>query len=158
MGKVTAASLQEVLDKTDYLGVFQDKVRLQKKGGKWWGLCPFHAEKTPSFSVDPDRGLFYCFGCQKGGSIIDFLMESEKVTFLEAVTELAERAGVKLQFEGSSQDESANTEKAALYSLYDKLAETFHWILVNSSAASEARAVLAKRKIPKEIVERFRLG
>ncbi|MEN6399011.1 MAG: DNA primase [Rectinema sp.] len=158
MGKVTAASLQEVLDKTDYLGVFQDKVRLQKKGGKWWGLCPFHAEKTPSFSVDPDRGLFYCFGCQKGGSIIDFLMESEKVTFLEAVTELAERAGVKLQFEGSSQDESANTEKAALYSLYDKLAETFHWILVNSSAASEARAVLVKRKIPKEIVERFRLG
>jgi DNA primase len=158
MGKVSSASLQEVLDKTNYLGVFQDKIRLQKKGGKWWGLCPFHAEKTPSFSVDPERGLFYCFGCQKGGSVIDFLMEIEKISFLEAVTELADKAGVKLQFEGSSPNGGESNEKTALYSLYQKLADAFHWILMNSPAASQARAVLEKRKIPDSIIQEFNLG
>jgi len=157
MGKVTSASLQEVLDKTNFLAIFQEKVRLQKKGGKWWGLCPFHSEKTPSFSVDPDRGLFYCFGCQKGGSTIDFLMETEKISFLEAVTELADKAGVRLQFDGSAPG-NESSEKTELYSLYDKLAEAFHWILVNSPAASEARAVLLKRKIPNQLIEQFRLG
>ena len=68
MARIPDRLVQEVLDKTDIVSVIGEHVRLTKKGGRWVGLCPFHAEKSPSFSVDPDKGLYYCFGCQKGGS------------------------------------------------------------------------------------------
>lgn len=157
MGKIAGPSIQEVLDKTDFLSVYQDRVKLSKKGGKHWGLCPFHTERTPSFSVDAERGLFYCFGCQKGGSIIDFIMEIDKMSFAEAVQELADRAHVKLRFEDGAppRDESGRTQ---LYSLYDKLAGAFHWLLTENAAGSAALAVLKKRGIPPSMIEDFRLG
>lgn len=157
MGRIPETVIQDVLDKTNILSVFQEKLRLVKKGNKWWGLCPFHAEKTPSFSVDAERGLYYCFGCQKGGSLIDFLMETDKLTFLEAVGELAERAHVTLPVDDtvSIKEES---EKAQLYSLYEKLANAFHWVLKNNTSGSEALAILRKRGIPDSLIESFRLG
>jgi len=79
--------------------VVSEYVHLEKKGGRLWGLCPFHSEKTPSFTVDPDKALFYCFGCQKGGTIFTFIMEMEKLSFVEAVQLLAEKAGVQLEVE-----------------------------------------------------------
>ncbi|MDX9827796.1 MAG: CHC2 zinc finger domain-containing protein, partial [Spirochaetia bacterium] len=82
MARIPESLIQEVLDKTNYIAVYQEKLRLNKKGGKWWGLCPFHAEKTPSFSGESERGLFYCFGCQKGGALIDFLMETDKLNVI----------------------------------------------------------------------------
>lgn len=96
MGRISESLLSDILAKTNFISLYQEKLRLTRKGGKWWGLCPFHAEKTPSFSVDDQRGLFYCFGCQKGGSIIDFLMETDKLSFFEAVEELAERVDIKI--------------------------------------------------------------
>jgi DNA primase len=70
-----------VNDRLDAVAAVEDYVRLEKKGGRYWGLCPFHHEKTPSFTVDPDRKTYYCFGCHKGGGIIGFVMEMDKLTY-----------------------------------------------------------------------------
>jgi DNA primase (bacterial type) len=157
MARIPESLIQEVLDKTNYIAVYQEKLRLNKKGGKWWGLCPFHAEKTPSFSVDAERGLFYCFGCQKGGSLIDFLMETDKLTFIEAVEELAEKAHVPLPKDEPRSD-SSESERIQLYSLYDKLAKAFHWVLLNRRDALRAREILKRRALGDELVAAFGIG
>ncbi len=157
MARIPETVIQDVLDKTNYIAVYQEKIRLIKKGGKWWGLCPFHAEKTPSFSVDAERGLFYCFGCQKGGSLIDFLMETDKLNFVEAVEELAEKAHVCIPKQEYRSDETED-ERLQLYSLYEKLANAFHWLLRSHESAAHARVILAKRAISDALIESFRLG
>ncbi|PKL05892.1 MAG: DNA primase [Spirochaetae bacterium HGW-Spirochaetae-9] len=157
MGRIPETVIQEVLDKTNYLGMFQEKIRLTKKGGKWWGLCPFHSEKTASFSVDGERGLFYCFGCQKGGSLIDFLMETDKLSFVEAIEELAERAHVPIPVDASYSDKD-ESEKVQLYTLYEKLAVAFHWLLRSHESGAEALEILRKRGIPEEFIDTFRIG
>jgi len=157
MGRIPETVIQEVLDKTNYLGVFQEKIRLTKKGGTWWGLCPFHSEKTASFSVDGERGLFYCFGCQKGGSLIDFLMETDKLSFVEAIEELAERAHVPIPVDTSFSDKD-ESERAQLYVLYEKLAIAFHWLLREHESGAEALGILRKRGIPDDLIDTFRLG
>ena len=109
MARISPQIRQEILDKTDFLSVYQEHVRLQKKGASFWGLCPFHSEKTPSFSVSPDTGLFYCFGCHKGGSIIQFIMDIDRLSYTEAMQELAQRCGVQIRFKES--EELGETEK-----------------------------------------------
>ena len=157
MGRIPESLIQEILDKTSFLTIFQEKVRLAKKGNKWWGLCPFHNEKTPSFSVDGDKGLYYCFGCQKGGSLIDFLMETDKLSFHEAVEELAQRAHVSLPVDDTI-SEKEDSERAQLYILYEKLAATFHWLLREHKSGSVALGILRSRGISDALIDQFRLG
>ena len=157
MGRIPETVIQDILEKTSYLAVYQEKVRLAKKGNKWWGLCPFHGEKTPSFSVDAERGLYYCFGCQKGGSLIDFLMETDKLSFVEAVEELAERANVQIP-KGDYVSDKEETERAELYVLYEKLANAFNWVLRNHESGAVALGILRKRGIPENLIDGFRLG
>ena len=88
--------VEEVRSRSDIVDVISSYVKLQKKGGTYFGLCPFHNEKTPSFSVTPSKQMYYCFGCGAGGNVITFLMEYENYTFPEALEALAERAGVEL--------------------------------------------------------------
>jgi len=159
MAKIPETVIQEILEKTNFLSVYQEKLRLVKKGGKWWGLCPFHAEKTPSFSVDGERGLFYCFGCQKGGSVIDFVMETDKLSFMEAMGELADKAHVPLKLEqGVPEAAGVDNERAQLLELYERLAKSFHWLLKNSSQGAPALSILRRRGIPDDLVDSFRLG
>jgi len=87
---------EEVRAKTDIVAVISEYVKLKKAGRNYVGLCPFHSEKTPSFSVDPDKQLFYCFGCNTGGNVFTFLMKKDGLTFQEALQVLAQRAGVRL--------------------------------------------------------------
>ncbi len=156
MARIPDRLVQEVLDKTDIVSVIGEHVRLTKKGGRWVGLCPFHTEKSPSFNVDPDKGLYYCFGCQKGGSTVQFLMELEKLSFPEAMEDLAKRAGIALALEEApSEDEK---EKKVLLELYDRLRGTFHWFLTDHPSGSFARERLRSRGIPDSIVEDFLLG
>ncbi len=156
MGRIPDHLVQEILDKTDIVAVIGDHVRLAKKGGRWVGLCPFHAEKSPSFSVDADKGLFYCFGCQKGGGAVQFLMELEKMSFPEAMEELAKRVGITLELEEAPSEEEK--DKKALFELYDRLRGTFHWFLIENKAGSSARERLRSRGLPDAIVEDFQLG
>ena len=91
-GRFPSEWIDEVRDKSDIISVVSEYVTLQKKGAKHWGLCPFHGEKTPSFSVDQEKQMFYCFGCHAGGNVITFVMNIEHMEFPEAVRHLAERA------------------------------------------------------------------
>lgn len=88
--------IEEIRSKNDIVDVISGYVHLQKKGGSYFGLCPFHNEKSPSFSVSRDRQMYYCFGCGAGGNVFTFLMEYENASFQEAIQELAQRAGVSL--------------------------------------------------------------
>src|SRR3990172_1379907 len=94
--RIPDSVIREVADKTDMLEVAGRYVRLEKKGGRYWALCPFHQEKTPSFSVSQEKQLYYCFGCQAKGTLFTFVQQMEKLTFVEAVRMLAERAGVSI--------------------------------------------------------------
>ncbi len=161
MGRISESLLSDILAKTNFISLYQEKLRLTRKGGKWWGLCPFHAEKTPSFSVDDQRGLFYCFGCQKGGSIIDFLMETDKLSFFEAVEELAERVDIKIPARDGAwteRDDKEEKERSSLLALNEKLAATFHWLLMNHESGKEAKSILLRRGIPEKTIEAFSLG
>jgi DNA primase len=145
--------LAQIADRLDMGEVVSEYVRLEPKGGRLWGLCPFHPEKTPSFSVNSEKGMFYCFGCHKGGSLFGFVMEMEKLSFPEAVRLLAEKAGVELEL-----DQTENREKEAYLELYRRVAGTFHYLLLKHPQASGARAYLHGRGVSQELVERFQIG
>jgi len=156
MGRIPERLVREVLDKTDIVALIGGYVRLQRSGSQYKGLCPFHAEKTPSFYVTPEKGIFYCFGCQKGGDALTFLREQERLSFTEAIRELAQRAGVALEIEEEpSEDER---ERQALLELYERLAGTFHWFLTESPQGAAALERLHSRAIGDGIIKDFRLG
>ena len=101
--------VQEIKSKLDIVEVIADYVSLKRNGKTWWGRCPFHNEKTPSFAVSPDRQTFHCFGCGKGGDVFTFIMEMEHIEFREALEKLAERTGVKLQVRSGRNTEAVRT-------------------------------------------------
>ena len=151
--------ISEVADRLDMIEVVSEYVHLQKKGGRYWGLCPFHQEKTPSFTVSPDKGVYYCFGCHKGGSIYTFIMESEKISFTEAVRFLAEKAGVDLSFlDRQSQRQSDTSQRDAYLELYQRVAGSFHHILLNHKMAAQARAYLMSRGVSQDTLKIFQIG
>jgi len=158
MARISPQIRQEILDKTDFLSVYQEHVRLQKKGASFWGLCPFHSEKTPSFSVSPDTGLFYCFGCHKGGSIIQFIMDIDRLSYTEAMQELAQRCGVQIRFEESEELGETEKERQALLELNERLSKTFHWFLMNHDFGRPALEILHKRGLSDELIEKFSIG
>ena len=93
----------ELVARSDIVDVVSDYVTLTPKGGSFWGLCPFHGEKTPSFHVLPDRQLYHCFGCGKGGGVISFVMDVENLPYIDAVRLLAKRAGMEVPEDGMDQ-------------------------------------------------------
>jgi DNA primase len=145
--------LTQITDRLDMGEVVGEYVRLAPKGGRLWGLCPFHPEKTPSFSVNPEKGMFYCFGCHTGGSLFSFVMEMEKLSFPEAVRLLAEKAGVELEV-----DEQGNRDKEAYLELYRRVAGTFHYLLLNHPQAGAARQYLERRAVSGGLIQRFQIG
>ena len=105
----------ELVARSDIVDVVSDYVTLTPKGGSYWGLCPFHGEKTPSFHVLPDRQLYHCFGCGKGGGVVSFVMEMENLPFLDALRLLAKRAG--MEFPEGDLDESSRRKRNRLLNL-----------------------------------------
>ena len=153
--QIPERKIEEISSRLSIVDVVSEYVSLKKKGDRYWGLCPFHNEKTPSFSVTADKNLFYCFGCQKGGSIYTFISEVEHVTFVEAVEILAKKAGVELEYDGNEPDRG---HKQALGELNERVAGTFHYLLKNHDMAERARVYLSERGIDPEIVDTFRIG
>ncbi len=154
--RIPDSVLQSIAEKLDIGQVIGEYVTLKPQGGRLWGLCPFHGEKTPSFSVTPDRGMYYCFGCHKGGSLFNFFMEAEKLTFVEAVDLLAKRAGVELP--ASDGDRERDSKRAALRELYERVAGSFHYCLTETAEAAPARAYLAGRALTDDTVRTFKIG
>lgn len=157
MAKISDRVLEQIKARLSLGEVVSDYVNLTARGGRLWGLCPFHEEKTPSFSVVDEQGFYYCFSCKKGGSMFDFIMEMEKVSFAESVRMLARRANVEIE-EESEGDRINRDLKETLWELYEKISNSFHYLLVSSPQGAEARAYLKRRGVAREMWERFNLG
>jgi DNA primase len=153
--RIPERTLSQIQDRLDLAQVVGEYVSLQKRGGRYWGLCPFHQEKTPSFSVTPEKGIFYCFGCHKGGGLFQFVMEVEKVPFLDAVELMARKAGIEIP---RQEEEHGGVKRETFLELYRRVAGSFRWLLEESPPAEAARAYLEGRGVGKEARERFQLG
>ena len=161
MPRFTSASIDAVAHATDFVSIVEQYTKLERRGSTWWGCCPFHNEKTPSFQVNPEKKLFYCFGCHKGGSLFNFVMEMENISFAQCVSELAKRAHIDLVYEdGGSEFQRSEEEKLKdeLYILYEKVAKAFHHILLHTKQGENAYRYLAERNVPETIITDFMLG
>jgi DNA primase len=161
MPRISPATIDEVNARVDIVSLVGEYTRLERRGSDWWGCCPFHNEKTPSFHVVPDRKMYHCFGCGKGGGPVNFLMELEKLTFVEAVESLAKKTGVEVIYEGGSADgaeHKRDTTKDDLIDLYGRVAVSFHYLLTEAEQGAQARDYLAGRKVDPSIIETFSLG
>ena len=159
-GRIRDESIAEIREATDVVALVGEYVTLRPGGGtRMKGLCPFHQEKTPSFTVDSGRSLFHCFGCSQGGDAIDFLMKQETLSFTEAVERLAHRTGIELRYEGRSAGERGSMgRKSRLVAAHAEAVEFYHRALVYSPDGRTARAYLSSRGIDRAVAERFRLG
>ena len=142
---------------TDIVQVIGQHTQLRKVGQRWSGLCPFHNEKSPSFSVNGIEGLYYCFGCQKSGDVITFVREIEHLDFAAAVEWLAGRAGITLTYTDPDQGEGRK-KKAKLYEVMERSVEWYHQRLLTGRDAGAARAYLRSRGFDKDMVAEFRVG
>ncbi len=165
MGKktLTAAfqddSKRRVKEAADIVEVIGEHVSLQRAGARLKGLCPFHSEKTPSFTVNPDRQLFYCFGCKESGDVLSFMMKYHNMTFQDALSSLAERYGVVLEERKlSPEDQQRKKKRDALVGANEEAARLFHHFLLENPSAAPAGKYLEKRGMTADIISRFRLG
>jgi len=158
-GIMTDTAVQDVKDAADILDIVGERVSLSKSGVNYKGLCPFHNEKTPSFTVNPSRQSYYCFGCGEGGDIFSFLMKYENLSFPEALQELARRYNVQLPDRTKNPAEEAQARKRlALQTVNRDAASCYHRFLLRDPKAAGARAYLEKRGMPPEVIEEFQLG
>ncbi len=159
-GFIKKETIDSVIHTTDIVNVVGEYVPLTRKGSTWWGCCPFHKEKTPSFSVTPDRNMFYCFGCHKGGNVITFVMEMDKLSYPEAIVQLAKRSGVEVRYEEGYNPEliKKDTTKEEIIQLYDRVATMFHYLLTQTEGGKFALDYITKRGLTMETIEKFKLG
>lgn len=154
-------TVAKVRDASDIVSVISDYVQLKKAGNRFIGLCPFHGERTPSFSVSGDKQLFYCFGCHAGGNVFTFIMKMEGIDFREAVARLAARAGIDVSYDGETDEDRAARERRERTFEANRIAMEFYGRMLNeskSAAVNAARSYLLKRGIGREVAERFAMG
>jgi DNA primase len=155
----TKDSIERVREAVDMAELVGAKTDLRRVGSRWTGLCPFHDERTPSFSVDPERGLYHCFGCGVGGDAIRFVQETEALDFPEAVETLAERYGVRLEREEDNPAaEQRRRRRERLHALLERAARFYAAYLWDSTEAKRAREYLAGRGLSEAIAKEFRVG
>jgi DNA primase len=154
-----SAWLDELLHKNDIVSVVSDYVELKPKGRKLWACCPLHGEKTPSFSVSPDKQLFYCFGCHAGGTVIQFVMDMERLTFYEAVQSLANRVGMELPNEINDREmQRQRAYKKRMIEANTEAARYFSKCFLDPKTGKDAQGYAAKRGLNADIVTRFGIG
>ena len=150
--------IEEVRTKNDIVSVISGYVRMQKKGSSYFGLCPFHNEKSPSFSVSPSKQMYYCFGCGAGGNVITFVMEYENATFQEAIKMLADRAGVNLpEMEYTEEARRKESRRARLLEVQKEAAKYYYYML-RSPRGKTGYQYLTGRQLSEETMKRFGLG
>ena len=160
MSRIKQEDIEAVKERTDIVALVSQYLALKKTGhDSMSGLCPFHQEKTASFSVSPSKGVFYCFGCQKGGDAISFLRELESLSYIEAVERLAQLAGVTLRYEGDSAAERrAAQRRNSLFKANEEAARLYSTMLLEGREAEDARAYVEERGLSAESLEAFGIG
>jgi DNA primase len=155
--RIPESKIEEIRRASDIVDVVSGYVKLKKRGKNFLGLCPFHTEKTPSFNVSPERQMYHCFGCGVGGNVFTFVMEYEKVSFVEAIRTLAERAGISLPQEGSEDKEKA-TESEELYNVCRSAARFFYDNMTGTVEGQLALEYFRHRGFTEETIRFFGLG
>ena len=161
--RISPQSIEQVRETANIVEVASEFTALRRQGTNYSGLCPYHEEKSPSFSVSPEKSFYYCFGCGVGGDAIKLIMDLKSLPFAEAVSHLAERFGVELKLEGRSpgEEKAAEQRTSRRRSAHKALAAAtvyYHKYLLKSPAAEEARQYLKKRGLHDSTIEEFRLG
>lgn len=147
--------IEEIKRKTDIVEILSEKIELKRSGRNFKAVCPFHSEKTPSFMVSPELQIFKCFGCGAGGDVYRFLMEYEKIDFLQALKILADRVGIKLKpLRGFPESQ----DKEEIYKINNLLSELYYYILTSHDLGKKALSYLERRGITKEAIKVFKLG
>jgi len=154
-GRISDETLQAIRDRLSIVEVVSGYVNLKKTGKNHVGLCPFHAEKSPSFTVSDERGMFHCFGCGAGGTVFTFVMRADRVTFPEAVELLAHRAGVTLPARTGRGDE--DERRRDLLEVHD-VAQRCFLAALQSAAGTRARDYLAHRGLTEDVIARYGVG
>ena len=154
---IVAEDVERVRAATDFVAVAGEHIALKRAGRRWQGLCPFHAEKTPSFSINAEQGLYYCFGCGVGGDVITFVREVEHLDFAEAVERLAARAGIQVRHDTAAASED-HQRRARLVGVMGKAVDWYHQRLLSGPDAAPARAYLRSRGYDGDVVRTYRLG
>lgn len=145
---------QRIKERIDIVDLISSYVKLTRSGKNYIGLCPFHNDHNPSFTVSPEKQLFYCFGCKEGGDVIKFLMKIEHLTYREALVELGKRVGIDIDDSG----EESSSGIRELYRINDLVTKYFHYILLETQYGKAPREYLSKRGIKKETIETFKIG
>lgn len=159
MGRIAEESIQQVIATANIVDVIGSYFPLKRMGGGYKACCPFHAEKTPSFTVSPSRNTYHCFGCGKGGSVIGFVRDYESITFVEAVRKLAAKFGVKLIEEaGGGESEERTALRVRLLALHRDIAQWFHLLLLRHELAAPARDYLRKRGLNINVAKSWLIG
>ncbi|MGD9676830.1 MAG: DNA primase [Vulcanibacillus sp.] len=149
-------SIRHHYDITDFIGQY---VQLKKSGHNYFGLCPFHSEKTPSFSVSPDKQIYYCFGCGSGGDVIRFVMNIEGLDFVEAVSYLAKDSGLDIpQIDNFTAPEIKDQQRVSILEAYSLASKFYHYLLLETEQGQPALQYLSKRGFNREHIETFNLG
>lgn len=158
-GRIPEDIIERVRTQNDIVDVIGQYVHLKKTGRNYFGLCPFHSEKSPSFAVHPDKQLFRCYGCGESGNVFSFVMKVEGLEFPEAVHNLAQRVGIDIpREEGTTESEWARQKKESMLAAHDLVAKLYHHLLVNTDHGAEARNYLLNRNMQLATIEEFGLG
>ncbi len=160
MPRIAQSTIEEVNSRIDMVSLVGEYTSLKQRGSDFWGCCPYHHEKTPSFHVIPDRKMCHCFGCGAGGGPINFYMEMEKTSFMEAVIALAKKCGVEVVYDNGGADLNLpeRNKKDEYKDLYGKIADSFRYILTSTEEGAAARAYLEHRGMSPEMQEKFKIG
>ncbi len=151
--------IAEIKEKASIVEVISDFVSLKKAGKNYLGLCPFHSERTPSFTVNEEKGIFHCFGCGAGGNLFNFLMRASQLSFPEAVKTVASRYGVVIpEREMSEEEKRRRSLKERLFEANEIAAEYYHQVLLSKREGKEGREYLKNREISEETIREHRLG
>ena len=155
--RIPESKIEEIRNSIDIVDVISQHVQLRKRGKNFIGLCPFHSEKTPSFTVSEEKQIFHCFGCHTGGNVFKFLTEFHKISFVEAVQELAEQQGITIEFDKAEYTEQ-QSEQEVLYDINTEAARYFLNNLLNDTEGELARKYLHERNIKTQTLRSFGLG
>ena len=155
--RIPESKIEEIRNSVSIVDVISEYVQLRKRGKNFIGLCPFHTEKTPSFTVSEDKQIFHCFGCHAGGNVYKFLMDYKKISFIEAVQELAQQQGIEINYDSEAYSE-AQSEQEILYDINTEAAKYFSNNLLNDEEGEIARNYFQKRNIKTQTMRAFGLG
>jgi DNA primase len=158
--RISEEKINDIRQSVDIVDIVSDYVQLKKQGRNYFGLCPFHGENTPSFSVSPDKQIYHCFGCGAGGNAFSFLMELEGYSFVEAALKLAEKANIDLEIEATSiaKEKSVSKDLQQMMEAHDLLRKFYHHLLVNTKDGQHALEYLLDRGFTMESIQKFQIG